>query len=320
MQERPTRSRFLPNFPQPVYISKRPPDPAKDVARMLSRKEAYASVCPEVSSGRTLVVSSPLQPTLVDISLCNIMGVGADYLYVASSNKLYVLLDPVLNIPLLLASVLVVYLMIVMGHNLQVVLGASSAAVQKKKRGFWTVLCMILLVIISCFFCTSSHSVLGAYVTLEDTAAFLCMLAYVVYHSLRILADVAWGTGRRGNAVNPMLASIWMAVQRVYGSAENPYSAVLFFIMLTWTLHKISILVYRCEMANFAVQWWRSVDIMADCVLLSVLAYAGVVGQMQMESSNAVVNVLQGLLAGMTLNRAVMPLHFALLRKMQIKV
>lgn len=307
--------RFLPNFPMAVFSSTmRPP---KDVCRMLSAMQEDALFCPEVSAGRTLGIETPN----VDISLCNIMGVGADYLYVPSRNTLYVLLDPLNNISLFVVSVLVVYLMVVMGHNLQVVLGASeTSASNKNSAGHWTVGAMLLIVVMSCCLMTSSHSMLNVYVTYEDSVAFVSLLVLVLYNCARVEADIWFGSGRRSNPVNPMLASIWLAVQRVYGSAENPYSVVLYFIMFTWSVHKASVLVHRMQ---FAVGespnswlWWRSLDLLVDFSVLSLLLFAGVIGQMQMETCNAALYVLQGLLAAMTLNRAVMPLHFVSLKSM----
>jgi hypothetical protein len=52
-----------------------------------------------------------------------------------------------------------------------------------------------------------------------------------------------------------------------------------------------------------------------DGILLSLLLYAGAVGQMQMESTTASAALLQGMLAAMTLNKALSPLHFASIRE-----
>lgn len=317
-------SRFLPNAPEPVYVSRHPLLEVLplDVARMVST----GASCPESATGRVIVLQSPSPK--IDISLCNIIGVGSDYLYVASTSKLYMLLDPVGDIVLLLISLLVVYLMVIMGHNLQVVLGAAPASPgmdAKKnimnKKGQWTVICMLILVAVTCF-PTPSMNVLNAYVTWEDKLAFFCLLAHVIYYCIRIEVNVWFGNGRRANPVNPMIAAIFLAVQRVYGSVENPYSLVLFFVMLTWALHKVSMLVHRVsggKVHEDAVEAviLRSMDALVDCILLSMLLYSGAVGQMQMESTIAASNVLQGILAAMTLNRAVLPLHIAQRNKQQ---
>jgi hypothetical protein len=268
--------------------------------------------CPETVTGRLLVPSF----SKGDISLCNIIGVGADYLYVASTSKLYVLMDPLSNTVLVAMSVLVIYLMIIMGHNLQVVLGA--AAREKKSKGQWTVLCLLGLTGLTCFSSSSVNTAVNVYVTLEDRLTFFALLVHVLYYCLRIEVSAWLQHGRRANPVNPMLAAICMAVQRVYGSVENPYSAVLFFIMLAWALHKVSMLGYRCRHDHAHSEWervWRSVDCLMDGVLLSLLLYAGVVGQMQMESTTASAVLLQGILAALTLNKALSPLHFASIKQ-----
>lgn len=312
------KSRFLPVYPGAVFVSRigTGSDIAKDLQRMIAFKEgSLSSSCSDVSaSGRTLVAlsSSSESQQQLDISLCNIIIGGADYLYVPSTNRLYVLFDPLNNVSLFLVSLLVVYLMITMGHNLQVVLGVVAQGDSRGSGGWWTVASMILLLLLSCFFCTSSNSAANAFVTLEDRIAFFGLVAHVVYYCVRISLDLWLGDGRRANAVNPMLACIWIAVQKVYGSAENPYSAVLFFVMLTWALHKMSVLCHKLlsGIAKGSVAWIRGFDVMVDSAVLCILVYSGCMGQMQMESSNAAISLLQGILAAMMLNRAVMPLNF----------
>lgn len=92
---------------------------------MLMGSPNHKMTCPEPSTGRTAIY--PLQSEHArphhDISLCNIMGMGADYLFVPFQSRLYVVVDP-LGLPALaLLSILVVGMMVIVGHNLQVVLG-----------------------------------------------------------------------------------------------------------------------------------------------------------------------------------------------------
>ena len=120
-----TISRFLPNYPGPVFLSQRDSHllPA-DVARMLGTGH-----CPESATGRTAIApqhASDVQRH--DISLCNVVGLGMDYVFVPFKNRLYALANPVGNVALLFMSLLIVYLMVVVGHNLQTVLGVSSLA------------------------------------------------------------------------------------------------------------------------------------------------------------------------------------------------
>lgn len=239
--------RFLPNYPEPVYASLPETIPA-DVARMMSvrAEEGLFSSCgSSPSAGRIMQMFLPGAGS--DISLCNIMGSGFDYVYVPSAEMLYVLVEGQDSLALLFLSILVVYLMVVLGHNIQVMLlgaaqdeaTATGFIAEGNKKGQWTVLCMILITVTSCFWVGSSGNAANAYVTWEDKLAFYFLVAYVGYYCLRIEANVWFGNGRRANPVNPMLACIWLAVQRVYGSAENPYSSILFFLMLTWLLRKV---------------------------------------------------------------------------------
>lgn len=120
-----TISRFLPNYPGPVFLSQRDSHllPA-DVARMLGTGH-----CPESATGRTAIApqhASDVQRH--DISLCNVVGLGMDYVFVPFVNRLYALANPVGNVALLFMSLLIVYLMVVVGHNLQTVLGVSSSS------------------------------------------------------------------------------------------------------------------------------------------------------------------------------------------------
>ena len=290
-----------------------------EVARMLG-----TSHCPEASTGR-LAIAPQLSSDVVqqhDISLCNLLGLGNDYVYVPVSNRLFVLANPVGNGILVLMSIFVVYLMVVIGHNIQVVLGVSSSSsssssqqqqkskisttkttqeendnkqkkkmmLAKKKRSNaqWTVASMIALLLLACF-CTGTSNVLGTFVTVQDQAVFIATLVHVSYYCLRVEINVYFGDGRRSNPVNPMLASILAAVQRIYGSIENPYSQTILFIMLAWVLHKMSMLGMRVSEQNHQpsqILWWRSMDIFADCILISVMLYAGVGGQASSFSSS----------------------------------
>ena len=78
--------------------------------------------CPEKGTGRTAIY--PLEKIHAtpqhDISLCNVMGMGADYLFVPFRSRLYMIGDS-LGIPaLVVLSILIVTMMVILGHNLQV--------------------------------------------------------------------------------------------------------------------------------------------------------------------------------------------------------
>ena len=92
---------------------------------------------------------------------------------------------------------------------------------------------------------------------------------------------------RAPRPINPVLGSISVAVQRIYGSLDNPYTSTITFLLVTWTLHKISMMERSMaryydtnNQANKVPFKWASIlDILLDCVLVSKFLYAGVVIQ-----------------------------------------
>lgn len=153
---------------------------------------------------------------------------------------------------------------------------------------------------------------LAPFVTYEDKAAFVGTFLYVLYYCARMeLQSRSRGGSSGGGArvprpVNPVLASISLAVQRIYSSLDNPYTPTISFLMLTWTLHKISMLERSMEVAaarlvarsnpsptqegsgalrggggvgGVPLRWAGIVDILLDCVLVSCFLYTGMVIQ-----------------------------------------
>lgn len=125
------QSRVFPNYPNVVYITQKDASILpSDVAHVLMSGSPDVSTCPETSSGRTVV--PPLRAKnaapMHDVSLCNLMGMAADVVYVPAEGMLHVLGDPVGIPALLLLGVLIVFMMIIMGHNLQAVLSDAISA------------------------------------------------------------------------------------------------------------------------------------------------------------------------------------------------
>jgi hypothetical protein len=56
------------------------------------------------------------------------------------------------------------------------------------------------------------------------------------------------GPPQKTKPINPVLASIVLAVQRTYGTVDNTYTLTLVFLMLTWTLHMMS--MFECASDN----------------------------------------------------------------------
>ncbi len=94
----------------------------QDVSHILISGSSSTRTCPETASGRTAI--PPLRVNhsfpMHDISLCNILGMGADFVFVPATKRLYVLGDPIGIPALVLLGMLIVFMMIMMGHNLQV--------------------------------------------------------------------------------------------------------------------------------------------------------------------------------------------------------
>lgn len=78
--------------------------------------------CPEGSTGRTAIypLDGPHSRPHHDVSLCNVMGMGADYLFVPLTNRLYAVVDPIGIPAMMILSILIISLMVIMGHHLQV--------------------------------------------------------------------------------------------------------------------------------------------------------------------------------------------------------
>ena len=114
---------MFPNYPNVVYITQRDASILpSDVAHVLMSGSADVATCPEISSGRTVIPPLRAQNALPmhDVSLCNLMGMGADVVYVPAEGMLHVLGDPIGIPALILLGILIVFMMIMMGHNLQV--------------------------------------------------------------------------------------------------------------------------------------------------------------------------------------------------------
>jgi hypothetical protein len=134
-------------------------------------------------------------------------------------------------------------------------------------------------------------------------------------------------TGKVPKPINPILAAISLAVQRIYGSVDNPYTSTITFLMLTWTMHKISMFdrsmvqyAFSSPQPKFAgvskalppmpFRWAGVLDVILDCFLISTFLYSGVVIQVENAPSITAVHALEGLLAAVTLNRALIAVHF----------
>jgi hypothetical protein len=147
------------------------------------------------------------------------------------------------------------------------------------------------------------------FTTYEDKMVFVSSAVYVIYYCARIqIGSFLRKRGKNDSTrtpkpINPVLVSITLAIQRIYGTAETPYTPIIVFLMLTWTMHKISVfersvMMFRDHHATAAAvlpgqprlqvhsfHWARAIDIMSDCFMISMLLYTGVIIQVRPASS-----------------------------------
>lgn len=320
----------FPNYPSPAYVTQRSPQ---------QQQQQPALSCPETFTGRSLLFEST-ESRDDDLSLCNVMGAGTEFVYVPSHDTLYSSTNPIPILPMILASVLAILLMMIIGYNLQSILGDSLPSNQqqatKKERGtpptLWnstshqlTLACMIALVATAwASNSAADSSPLSCFVTREDRIAFVLSTVYVGYYVARIVWDLTvepWIMHRGDDEdlsreapkpVNAVLACLSIAVQRIYASVDNPYTVVLAFLMLTWTFHKIS--MHDREHGSTARSLLRSLywaDVLFDCATISVMLYHGDIVQPDSDPSITATLVLQAILAAAVFNRALVAIHYA---------
>lgn len=337
-------SRAFPNYPFPAYVTYN------------SSSSVSSSSCPETFTGRTLVLlpfpgsEDVHENDDDDLSLCNVIGGGTEFVYVPSRNVLYASTNPIPVLPMIVASVLAILLMMIIGYNLQSILSSgssssSSSSQQQKTQTttLWnstshqlTLASMVALVLTSWLSNSSpsSTSPLSCFVTREDRIAFILTTVYVGYYVLRITWNLTvepWLMARSSillsdpdgaaaaaaaappRPVNAVLACLSVAVQRIYVSVDNPYTLVLAFLMLAWTFHKIS-MHERRDPQDRASSLLRSLywlDVIFDCATISVMLYYGDVVQPESDPSITATLVLQAILAAAVFNRALISIHYA---------
>lgn len=158
--------------------------------------------CPESSTGRTAGVvgggianASSVQ---WDITICNVLGGGGDFVYVPDEQRLYALGDPISFQMFAAISVLTILMAIILAHNLEYSLGTTKY----KPTAAGSLFGMISL-LMCVTFATGKSNFLLPYVTVEDRLAFVTLFAYVGYYSIRIATEtmhvhVWWYVKRMG--------------------------------------------------------------------------------------------------------------------------
>ena len=322
-------SRLFPNAGSPVYIThgELPESPLGGIPKFVTGN------CPESSTGRVANFEKRW-----DVSICNILGMGSDFVYMPYTSELFVLQDPISFQMFAVISALTIFLTIVLAHNLEFALGSTAT------NSSTTISLVGIYALLFCStFATGDQNILLPYVTLEDRLSFVCLFGYILYYTLRILANTLIGDQTMGSPVNPILATLVLVALRFFTTLDNPYTIILTFLVTARLLHKLtkyttsgvcketehrivhnSFTLYCrnfCrERIFFFVLWdegscdsppvqrhlWRGVDIIADGVLVSIMVYVGVVPQHNNDPAIIALYLLQGLYAAATLNRAMM--------------
>lgn len=287
---RGVESTVFPHPPQNVYISANTGNVELD--RFMQGK------CPEADTGR--IVSAAGGGRRSDISICNVVGVGNDYVYVPKLETLFVLADPISFQALIIISVLVVVTVLVLSHNLQYSLDGS-----REPGGFWlSILCMLLLLAASTF-PTLNADVLAPYISLEDRLGFQALVVYILYYTTRAVSDRlvnAWWSSQpqHGSAyspVNPMLATLCVVTLRLHGTLDNTYTTVLCFLITARLLYKL----HTLRNDTFA-----SIDAVLDTCLITLLVFIGVVPQHSHNPTVVTLYIVQGVFSAQALARAML--------------
>lgn len=308
-----TRSRLFPTPGSPVYITH------GNIGEW--ERKHLSMECPEFNTGRTSSVALGVMSAnpMWDVSLCNVLGAGGDYVYFPYREELYVLSKPISFQVLVLISGMTVLMTIVLAHNLEHTIGSK----QDVNPSLSIIGMTILLLTVS--FATGSPNVLESYVTLEDRLAFVVLFCYVSYYILQGMMTTIMNTAR-WSPVNPIMATLGIVVMRIYGTLDNPYCIVLGFLICCRFMHRMGVAtrdVYlpgkqpvmdssSKKIDSLPLQTNREprlyyferimrtlclVDMIADSVVVSTIVYVGVVPQHSNDPGISALYILQGLFA-----------------------
>lgn len=114
--------------------------------------------CLEASTGRTATFAPKW-----DVSLCNVLGAGGDFVYKPYEGMLYVLQNPIPFEVFAVISVLTIIMAILLAHNLEWAMGS----VKENSSTTLSVACMYALLFTTTF-ATGVADVLEPYITHED--------------------------------------------------------------------------------------------------------------------------------------------------------
>ena len=264
-----------------------------------------------------------------DVSLCNVLGAGSDFVYLPFKGELYVLRNPISFQMFAVVSVLVIFLSIVLAHNLEYALGSAQT-----NSSTTLALAGMLSLLFCATFATGRADVFEPYVTMEDRIAFGTIFVYVLYYVARIVGSTLFGYDEMSSPVNPILATLVLVSLRLYTTLDNPYTVILSFLIAVRLLNKLSFLsmrpcgafhrdppshgsivkkirglVFRADESSQEQgdkYPWRTADAFADAGFLSTIIYVGVVPQHNGQASVSALFLVQGFYAAVALNRVIL--------------
>lgn len=121
------RTRVFPNQGEDVFVTQGAS--AFPLINILMKE------CPESNTGRTSVLGKASYNNNTqaaggiiqwDISVCNVIGAGGDYVWMPYTSQLFVLLQPISFQMLTVISILTMLMTIVLAHNLEFTLGTTE--------------------------------------------------------------------------------------------------------------------------------------------------------------------------------------------------
>lgn len=284
----------FPNFPQKVYISPTTNDEVLD--------DFLGTRCPETKTGRVLSGSGRH-----DISVCNVLGAGADYVFLPDKEMLFLLPEPISFQVITAISVLTVFMAVVLAHNLEYTISGAG----EPSGAILSIVGMLGLLFLTAF-ATGNRDFLSPFVTLEDRLSFTVLFAYILYYTSRAGINY-WllGSMRMDSPVNPILSTLCVVPLRLYGTLDNPYTTVLTFLLATRLLNKLfnysDTGVEKCQEKRGML--WPALDIAVDCIVVTILVYFGIVPQSNHDPAIVALYMLEGFFGALALNLVVLELE-----------
>jgi hypothetical protein len=249
--------------------------------------------CGEYGQGRvtSMYYTSTLErsgdPILSDISLCDLVWGGLDIVYIPTSQQVYLAVNTIgtpYAVLIGLTSVLVAGLLSV---NMEYILHS-----QVEPGGWYLTMSGGLVLIASVVASSPGGNVLHPYITTGDKLGLLTLLVYELYCAGKFLYLTRVGTPV--HPVNAFVALLLIAAMRVHMTLDNIYTSFALFLLAARLANKLSFSRPTTT---------ERVDAVVDAMLLSVIAWVGIVPQYHGDVTQLVGAVTKGCAATLFLNR-----------------